>query len=93
MTMGVSKIRQGLDAGEFSSVEITSDLLARIEKHNPKLNCFISVTEELALRQAQAADAALAGGNAGLLTGVPLAHKDLPYVDDNTFYARFTQLF
>ncbi|HEY5740425.1 MAG TPA: Asp-tRNA(Asn)/Glu-tRNA(Gln) amidotransferase subunit GatA [Gammaproteobacteria bacterium] len=77
MTTGISKIRQGLAAGEFSSVEITSDLLARIEQHNPALNCYISVTGDIALEQARAADAMLAAGNGGALTGVPLAHKDL----------------
>jgi aspartyl-tRNA(Asn)/glutamyl-tRNA(Gln) amidotransferase subunit A len=77
MARTVTEIRQGLAAGRFSSSEITRDYLARIAAHNPRLNCFISVTEELALQQAQAADAALADGKAGLLTGVPLAHKDL----------------
>ncbi len=77
MTMGVGKIRQGLADGEFSSVEITGDLLARIEQHNPALNCFISVTGDIALEQARAADALLAAGDGGPLTGVPLAHKDL----------------
>jgi aspartyl-tRNA(Asn)/glutamyl-tRNA(Gln) amidotransferase subunit A len=68
---------QGLATGEFSSSEITRDYLARIEKHNPLLNCYISVTAELALEQATQADERLAQGNAGLLTGVPIAHKDL----------------
>jgi len=77
MAMTISKIRQGLASGEFSSSEITRDYLARIEQHNPALNCFISVTGELALQQAQQADERLAQGKAGLLTGVPMAHKDL----------------
>jgi len=77
MSYTVTEIRQGLAAGRFSSSEITRDYLARIAEHNPQLNCFISVTEELAMQQAQAADAALANGDTGLLTGVPLAHKDL----------------
>ncbi len=73
----VTDIRSGLAAGEFSSVEITQDYLARIALHNPALNCFISVTEDIALAQASAADAALAKGDAAALTGVPLAYKDL----------------
>ncbi|MCP4388665.1 MAG: Asp-tRNA(Asn)/Glu-tRNA(Gln) amidotransferase GatCAB subunit A, partial [Gammaproteobacteria bacterium] len=73
----VTDIRRGLAAREFSSVEITQDYLARIALHNPALNCFISVTEDIALAQASAADAALAKGDAAALTGVPLAHKDL----------------
>jgi len=77
MSLTVTEIRQGLAAGEFSSSEITRDYLARIAQHNPALNCFISVTEALALDQARAADERLAQGKAGLLTGVPIAHKDL----------------
>ena len=77
MASSVTEIRRGLAAGEFSSVEITQDYLARIAQHNPALNCFISVTDDVALAQARAADAALARGDAGALTGVPLAHKDL----------------
>jgi len=75
--MTVNDIRQGLASGQFSSVEITRDYLARIAQHNPALNCYISVTEDLALQQAAEADAKLAQGKGGLLTGVPLAHKDL----------------
>ena len=77
MSLSVTRIRDGLAAGEFSSLEITQDGLARIARHNPTLNCFISVTEDIALEQARAADAAIAAGKAGALTGVPLAHKDL----------------
>ena len=60
MTMGVTEISQGLAAGKFSSVEVTQDYLARIAQHNPALNCFISVTDELALEQARLADASRA---------------------------------
>ena len=77
MALTVTEIRQGLAAGEFSSSEITRDYLARIAQHNPTLNCYISITEALALEQARAADERLAQGKAGLLTGVPIAHKDL----------------
>ena len=77
MSMSLTRIRDGFAAGEFSSEEITQDYLARIARHNETLNCFISVTEDIALEQARAADARLAAGNAGALTGVPLAHKDL----------------
>ena len=77
MARTVADISRGLESGEFSSVEITSEYLARIERHNPALNCFISVTGDLALEQAKAADAARSAGNASVLTGVPLAHKDL----------------
>jgi len=77
MAKTVTEIREGLAQGEFSSEEITQDYLARIARHNPELNCFISVTDEIALAQARAADERLAKGDTGILTGVPLAHKDL----------------
>ncbi len=77
MADSLIEISRGLAAGEFSSVEITQEYLARIGKRNPTLNCFISVTEELALEQAQAADAKRAAGETAPLCGVPIAHKDL----------------
>ena len=73
----VIEISRGLEQGDYSSVEITSEYLERIKHHNPALNCFISVTEDLALQQAKTADAARAKGVVPPLTGVPLAHKDL----------------
>ncbi len=77
MARGINDILRGLESGEFSSVEVTREYLDRIERLNPTLNCYISVTGEIALEQARAADAARAAGEAGPLCGVPLAHKDL----------------
>ena len=77
MARSITEIRAGLAQGEYSSVEITQDYLDRIEQHNPALNCFISVTPEIALQQAGNADKAIAEGNSAALAGVPLAHKDL----------------
>jgi len=77
MSKTISQIQAGLVSGEFSSVEITQDYLAAIKKHNPAINCYISVTDDIALQQAKAADENIAAGNTQALTGVPLAHKDL----------------
>jgi len=57
--------------------ELTKALLRRVEAAQPKLNAFITVTAESALAQAATADASLASGKAGPLTGLPLAHKDI----------------
>ena len=73
----LKQIRDGLAAGDFSSVEITRELLDRIAAANPDLNAYITVTDELAMQQAEAADRARADGRAGALTGVPLAVKDI----------------
>ncbi len=71
------ELAAGLRARRFSSVELVRAYLERIEASQATLNAFISITGESALRDAQAADAALAAGAAGPLTGVPIAHKDL----------------
>ncbi|HUL95442.1 MAG TPA: Asp-tRNA(Asn)/Glu-tRNA(Gln) amidotransferase subunit GatA [Usitatibacter sp.] len=66
-----------LASREVSSVELTRHFLARIAKHGAALNSFITIDEEKSLEQAKAADAKIARGEAGPLTGIPLAHKDL----------------
>ena len=66
-----------LTSGEISSQELTQHFLDRIQQHDQELNSFITVTEELALEQAKAADASRAAGNATALTGIPIAQKDI----------------
>jgi aspartyl-tRNA(Asn)/glutamyl-tRNA(Gln) amidotransferase subunit A len=63
---------------QVSAVELTKKCLAQIEKLNPALNAFITVTAESALTQARAAEAEILRGNwRGPLHGIPLALKDL----------------
>jgi aspartyl-tRNA(Asn)/glutamyl-tRNA(Gln) amidotransferase subunit A len=73
----LAEIARGLAAKQFSSEELTRALLARIHQLDPQLNSFISVTDELAIAQARAADARRAQGESGDLLGAPLGHKDL----------------
>jgi aspartyl-tRNA(Asn)/glutamyl-tRNA(Gln) amidotransferase subunit A len=73
----LSQLSKGLEKGEFSSVELTQTYLDKINAEDHLYNSFISVTDEQALAQAKAADAARQAGNAGPLTGVPIAHKDI----------------
>ena len=73
----LTQLAAGLRARKFSSVELVRAYLARIEASQGALNAFISVTRAEALRDAEAADRALAAGGGGALTGVPIAHKDL----------------
>ncbi len=72
-----AEIANALAKGQFSSVEITRHFLDRIANLDGRLNSFISVCPEHALRQATAADALRASDTAGPLTGVPYAHKDI----------------
>lgn len=73
----IAELSAGLHNKDFSSVELTKALLTRIDGFDPQLNAFITVTAEQALGQAQAADARIASGDAGPLTGIPIAHKDI----------------
>ena len=65
----LAQIARGLKDKTFSSAELTGALLARIQQLDPQLNSFITVTEELARAQAQAADARRAAGEEGALLG------------------------
>jgi len=73
----LTELSAALRAGETSSRELTEAALGRIEQLDPQLNSFISVTKEQALIAADAADAQIAAGSAGPLTGLPMAHKDI----------------
>ena len=73
----LTQLADGLRRKRFSSVELVGELLARIEKSQPLLNAFISVTAAAALEAARAADRTLAAGAGAALTGVPIVHKDI----------------
>jgi len=73
----LKQIQEGLKANEFSSVEITQQYLNNINANNAVTNSFITITDDIALAQAKQADEARAAGNAGALTGLPIAHKDI----------------
>ena len=62
----------------LSPVELTRECLSQIERLNPRLNAFITVTEDLALKQAREAESEISAGNyRGPLHGVPIGLKDL----------------
>ncbi len=72
------ELRERYRRRELSPVEVTEAVLSRIERLNPRLTAFITVTPELALAQAKAAEAAYAPGNTpGPLAGIPISIKDL----------------
>ena len=73
----LAQARDALRERKLSAVELTDAYLGAVEKLNPSLNAYITVTADLARTQAAAADKALAAGQGGKLTGIPLAIKDL----------------
>lgn len=76
-TLSIAEISQKLRDKSFSSREITQHFLDRIKKVDESLNSYITITEEAALAQADAADKRLAEGDSNPLCGVPIAHKDI----------------
>ncbi len=73
----IAELTQGLRRKDFSSTELTQHYLDRIARLDKTYNSYITVTPELALAQAAAADKRLAIGNAPRLCGIPIAHKDI----------------
>ncbi|MBE9019499.1 Asp-tRNA(Asn)/Glu-tRNA(Gln) amidotransferase subunit GatA, partial [Chroococcidiopsidales cyanobacterium LEGE 13417] len=62
---------------ERSAVEITQEVLDRIQALEPKIHSFLCVTADKALEQAKAVDAKIAAGEEiGLLAGIPVGVKD-----------------
>jgi aspartyl-tRNA(Asn)/glutamyl-tRNA(Gln) amidotransferase subunit A len=66
-----------LKSKEISSVELTKAVLERIEAVDDRVDAFITVTEKEALKQAEKADEEIAKGRCSMLTGIPLAIKDV----------------
>ena len=73
-----TQLAAAIRAKEISPVEVTEAVLARIERLNPRLNAYCTLTPELARTTARAAEAAVMRGDAlGPLHGVPYSLKDL----------------
>ena len=73
----IQEMRKKLLAGDLTSVALTKACLERIKATDDKLNAFITLCEEDALADAEQADQQLAAGKSGLLTGIPIAVKDI----------------
>lgn len=76
-TKTIAELVQGLQNKDFSSQELTQHYLNRIQRLDSTYNSYITVTADIALKQAKAADARLAQGDNNPLCGVPIAHKDI----------------
>ena len=74
----VTRLSRWIENRQLTSERLTHIYLTRIAKHDPKLRCVITVTRDLALRQAKQADAEIAAGKyRGPLHGIPWGGKDL----------------
>src|SRR5436189_33989 len=73
----MTELSNDLITKKISSLELTKFFLERIKRLDEKLNSFITVTEDEALKEAEDADEKRKLGLAGPLTGIPIAHKDI----------------
>jgi len=75
--LGIGEASILLQTGEISAVELTRAYLERIERHNPEVNAYVTITHEHALGRAEYCDAELGAGHwLGPLHGIPIALKD-----------------
>ncbi|MCC8163158.1 MAG: Asp-tRNA(Asn)/Glu-tRNA(Gln) amidotransferase subunit GatA [Lachnospiraceae bacterium] len=77
MSLTAVELGKKIAAGEVSAVEATKDALAQVKRLDEKYNCYVTVDEEAALREAEAVQQKIASGElTGPLAGVPVAIKD-----------------
>jgi aspartyl-tRNA(Asn)/glutamyl-tRNA(Gln) amidotransferase subunit A len=74
---GIRELGQRFRAHALSPVELTTALLQRIEKLEPTLHAFVTITTDQALADARAAEAAIGRGDPRPLLGIPVGYKDL----------------
>ena len=72
----VKELREKLDSKEVSAVELTKAYLERIAEKDPEIKSFLTVCEDSALKQAEAAQKKIDAGEATALTGIPFGIKD-----------------
>lgn len=75
--LSTQQLIAGLQAKQFSSLELTEHYIKRINALDNKINSFITHTSETALAQAKAADEMRAQGDNRVLLGIPMANKDI----------------
>ena len=75
--LSIRELSEGLENAQFSSRELTEHYLKRIAKIDAQVKSYVTVTAEQALAEADAADALRRAGGTNVLTGMPIAHKDI----------------
>ena len=77
LNLSLKEISQALEKKKFTSVELTQFFLNRVKKHNPSLNAFITIDEDKSLSMAEKSDQLIQSGKKSILTGIPIAQKDI----------------
>jgi aspartyl-tRNA(Asn)/glutamyl-tRNA(Gln) amidotransferase subunit A len=72
----IKKAHEGLKEKKFSCVELTQSFLDKINTKDKEINAYLTITPELALKQAKNADEKIKKGEINILTGIPCAIKD-----------------
>ena len=73
----VKEILTAIKNKDVSVIELTSNYLDKIKERDDELNCFITLTEELALNKARKIDEEIAKNKVRALSGLPIAQKDI----------------
>ena len=74
--MSATELLSAYKRGKLSPVEVVKTLLARIDQINPKINAFVTRTDDMALAAAKESEKAFQKGKPRALEGVPVAIKD-----------------
>lgn len=78
----IKSLAPRIERGELSPVRLTEEVLSKAERLNPRINAYITILRERALREAEAAERSIREGSyLGPLHGIPIAIKDLIYID------------
>ena len=78
----IFQAKEDLLQKKYSAVELTESIYQQIEKVEPKIQAYVHLTKNIALKQAHAADQSLAAGKDAPLLGIPIALKDLICMQD-----------
>jgi aspartyl-tRNA(Asn)/glutamyl-tRNA(Gln) amidotransferase subunit A len=78
----ITELHRLLTDKAISATELTQHFLSRIAENDSEINSFITITPEVAIEEAKAADLVLAKGQHTMLTGIPMAHKDIFCIED-----------
>jgi len=77
LNLSLKELSSALERKKFTSVELTEFFLKRIKKYNSSINAFITIDENKSLSMAKKSDDLIQSGKKNILTGIPIAQKDI----------------